>query len=84
MNEVIVRIVSMPCCLHGFVREDPDGDYNVYIRAEDSRQAQLDTYAHELAHIQLGHLQRVRDLAECEAEADECMKNARGRQPPGE
>lgn len=84
MNEVIVRIVSMPCCVHGFVREDPDGDYNIYIRAEDSRETQLDTYEHELAHIQLGHLERARDLAECETEADEHMKKARGWRSSGD
>lgn len=84
MNEVIVRIVSMPCCVHGFVKEDPEGDYNVYLRAEDSRETQLDTYEHELAHIQFGHLERARDLAECEAEADEYMKKARGWRSSGD
>lgn len=84
MNEIYVRVVPMPCCLHGFVKEDPDGDYNVYIREEDSRETQLDTLEHELAHIRLGHLQRDRDLEVCESEADEAMKRAQRRRPLGE
>lgn len=74
MNEIFVRLVPLPPFWHGFVKEDPDGDYNMYIREQDSRETQLDTYAHEMAHIKLGHLQRDRDLDECEAEADAYMK----------
>lgn len=75
MNDIITRLVPMPLPLHGFVKEDAAGDYNVYLRAEDSRETQLDTYVHELAHIRLGHLQRDRDLDECEAEAEQAIKN---------
>lgn len=42
--------------LHGFVLEDPAGDYNIYINIDDPEQRQIRTLVHEVGHIQLGHL----------------------------
>lgn len=51
MGQVIVRYVDLPCKVKGFVREDCDGDYNIYINARQSQQTQELTLVHELSHI---------------------------------
>lgn len=69
MNEIIVREVDLPATAHGFVMEDPAGDYNIYIRAQDPPALKLRVLAHELQHIELGHLDDdTRTATEKEAE----------------
>ena len=70
MNDVFIRLVSLPPSVHGFVLEDPAGDYNVYIRKDDPEPVQRKTVNHELRHAFLGHLQDdVKTLEEKEKEA---------------
>ena len=56
MNDVIVRSISLPSSVHGFVMEDPAGDYNIYLNENDPDEVQLRALDHELQHIVLGHL----------------------------
>lgn len=71
MNDVFIRLVSLPPSVHGFVLEDPAGDYNVYVRAGDPEELQRRTIDHELRHARLGHLQDdVKSVMEKEEEAD--------------
>ena len=51
MDRVIIRLLDLPCKIRGFVRKDPDGDYNIYINAKESHDIQLKTLEHELDHI---------------------------------
>lgn len=51
MGEVIIRYISLPCRIKGFVREDCDGNYNIYINANQSFETQQKTLEHELKHI---------------------------------
>lgn len=70
MNEVITRLVPLPAGVRGFVKEDPDGDYNIYIREQDPIEIQMETYEHEIRHILLGHLQREEWAPDIEEEAE--------------
>lgn len=71
MNEVIVRIVDgLDPRVHGFVKEDPNGDYNIYINSCLCLEAQLETYEHELRHIYMKHLRSDRQVRELEDEAE--------------
>ena len=70
MNDTFVRLIALPDKVRGFVKEDPDGNYNIYLNEKDSLEAQRQTYAHEMRHILLGHLRRDKSLEECEEEAE--------------
>lgn len=51
MNQVIIRYRNMPCQIKGFVSEDPDGDYNIYINSKLPYIVQTEVLIHELEHI---------------------------------
>lgn len=71
MFDVFVRLVDLPPSIHGFIMEDPAGDYNIYIRAGDPEELQRRTLDHELRHARLGHLQNeTMTVEEKEREAD--------------
>lgn len=70
MNDIFIRYIKMPDRCHGFVMEDPDGNYNAYINPKDSEEVQRKTVDHEVNHARLGHLQSEKSVAECEAEAE--------------
>ncbi len=69
MNDIIVRLVDVPVDLKGIVKEDSNGDYNIYINARHSSSVQLETYFHEEAHARLGHLHSDKSIEEIELEA---------------
>lgn len=49
--DVYVREIAMPATIRSFVRENPDGSYNVFINeclSDASKEVRL---CHELAHI---------------------------------
>ena len=56
MNSVIVRIVDLPIVMRGAVREDENGDYNIYINARLSEDQRVAAFRHEIDHIRRGHL----------------------------
>ncbi len=74
MNDIIIRLIPMPSRLKGLVKEDPDGDYNIYIREQDPIETQRETLLHELEHIRLGHLDGLKEVELCEAEAEAAAK----------
>lgn len=51
---MIVRYVDLPYCIRGFVRLDPDGDYNVYLNSRYCYEILKDVLKHELEHIRRG------------------------------
>lgn len=69
MNDIIVRLIDVPVDLKGLVKEDANGDYNIYLNARYNYDQQLETYFHEEAHARLGHLHCDRDIDEIEEEA---------------
>lgn len=68
MNEVFCRIIKLPPNIHGFVMEDPDGNYNIYLNAADPESRQRLTFLHEFTHVERGHLRDLRPVSELEAE----------------
>lgn len=51
MEEITVRLVDLPPSIGGFVAEDTDGSYSVYINATWGSDAQHRAMLHELRHI---------------------------------
>lgn len=70
MNDIFIRLVPLPPSCGGFVMEDEEGNYNVYIREQDTAERQRETYNHEKAHIELHHLQLEEWSQELEEEAE--------------
>lgn len=78
MNDIFVRLIDLPPAVHGFVMEDPAGDYNIYIREQDPEHVRLRTLAHEHEHIRRGHLHDdTKSVAQKEAEAENRPVGAR-------
>lgn len=69
MNDIFVRLIDVPVDLKGLVKEDANGDYNIFINARYNYDQQLETYFHEEAHARLGHLHSDKDIEEIEEEA---------------
>ncbi len=71
MGRIIIRLIDAPVEFRGCVREDADGNYNVYINARLSEAEQQRALLHELRHIFFGHLDDdVKSIEEKEREAD--------------
>ena len=51
MGETIIRIANLPRGINGFVLEDSEGDYNIYINALLTYERQEEVIAHEMIHI---------------------------------
>lgn len=68
MNDIFVRLADLDPRVHGFVKPDNNGDYNIYINSNHCLEMQKETLRHELEHIRLDHLQSDRPVAELEAE----------------
>lgn len=66
MNEYIYRVVPMPGSCRGFVLEDHNGDFNIYINESLSEERRLLTAAHELEHIRRGDTHSDRPARELE------------------
>lgn len=65
MNEFIYRLVPLPGSCRGFILEDPDGDFNIYINQDLSEEQMRDTILHEEMHALRGDTRSdlpVRDL----------------------
>ena len=69
MNEIIVRPIALPYKVNGFVSQDENGDYNIYINALQSYEMQQETYQHEMSHIALGHFGSQASVKDIEREA---------------
>lgn len=62
MGQIIFRYVDLPCETHGFVKEDADGNYNIYINARMSLDMQRKTIRHELNHVRNGDIDSIYDI----------------------
>lgn len=78
MDQVIIRLVDLPVVMRGAVREDENGDYNVYINARLSEDQRVAAFRHEIEHIRRGHLHDdTKSVAQKEAEAENRPVGAR-------
>lgn len=71
MNDIFIRYIDMPDHTHGFVMEDPDGNYNAYLNPKDDDEVQRKTLNHEMLHVRRRHLKDyTKTVRQCEEEAD--------------
>lgn len=72
MEEIITRLGKLPGHIKGFVLEDPNGDYNVYIDKDLLQEEQVGVWLHELQHVRRRHLKDAsKSVRLCEEEAEE-------------
>lgn len=56
MDDYIIRLVTLPTTVRGFVTVDSDGNPNIYINARLTEEERQRTYLHEVKHITRGDL----------------------------
>jgi Zn-dependent peptidase ImmA (M78 family) len=69
MDNVFVRLDSMPAKIKGYVVLDENGDYNVFINKDLNYEQQMKALAHEIVHIDNAHLRVQLPIIDCENEA---------------
>ena len=69
MTEVRTILQDLPVDIRGFVVTDENGDPTVVLNARHSRETNLETYRHELTHIEAGDFYRPESVDEIEAQA---------------
>lgn len=52
LNEIFIRLISMPVGVRAFTIPDADGNYNIYINSRLSAEQQKRSLYHEKMHIQ--------------------------------
>lgn len=70
IGEIIIREVSLPRGVHGALREDPEGNANIYINQHDPIEEKRKTVDHELRHYRLRHIGSGKSIRQVEREAD--------------
>lgn len=51
MDEIITKLINLPTKVYGYTVRDKDGDFNIYLNARISHESMVETYKHELDHI---------------------------------
>lgn len=51
LNDIFIRLVSLPRGINGMTILDAEGNYNVYINQELPREPMIKAYKHEIQHI---------------------------------
>ena len=70
MDAMIIRKLDLPTGVSGITVLDENGDYNVYLNARLSCDAQADAFRHEVEHIKQGHFYRAEDIKVLEDQAE--------------
>lgn len=50
-DNIIIRVMALPCCVKGVTIVSKDGFYNIYINAIFNDEEQRNILRHELSHI---------------------------------
>jgi hypothetical protein len=67
LGDIYFRYLDLPTSIRSFIREDPDGGYNVYLNARLSDETLRRAAEHERAHAERGDLRRTaEDLSDVE------------------
>lgn len=66
MDAIIVRIIDLPVTVKGMTVLDEEGDYNIYLNARLSGDAQAVAFRHEIEHIRNGDFYREESVADKE------------------
>lgn len=69
-GEIIIREVPLPHGVHGVLREDPEGNANIYVNQCDPIEERRKTVAHELRHYRLGHIGSGKPVRQIEKEVE--------------
>ena len=77
-NDFIVRLISLPPTVKGFVSINEDGFYSIYINDSLSAEEQKETFRHEMGHIECDHFYSGKPIDIIESEADRYAKSQRG------
>ena len=65
-GDAFVRLVDLPCGVHGCVCPNDDGTFSIFINARDSRRRNVEAYHHECRHILLDDFYNGRSIREVE------------------
>ena len=57
-----VYLVDLPHGIKGFTRKNDDGSYTMLINARLSSEMQIQTYDHEIRHIENGDYDRAKEI----------------------
>lgn len=52
IDNIIIRLIDLPCTVKGVTIPHPDGTYNIYINDRYSIELQNEILKHELRHIE--------------------------------
>ncbi len=67
---MIIRKIDLPIGVDGITVLDENGDYNVYLNARISCNAQADAFRHEVEHVRQGHFYTYEDIKVLEEKAE--------------
>lgn len=70
MNEIFVRLISLPSSVKGVTVIDESDDYNIYINSKLSPDMQQKVLEHEKRHIINGDFSSFEDIDLIEKRAD--------------
>lgn len=70
MDSMIIRKIDLPIGVDGITVLDENGDYNIYLNARISYDAQGIAFRHEVEHIRQGHFYTYEDIAKIEKQAE--------------
>ena len=63
MDAVIIRIIDLPYGVDGLTVKDSNDDFNIYLNARLSGDAQAIAFRHEVEHIRNGDFYREESVA---------------------
>jgi hypothetical protein len=66
MEKMIIRLMDLPCGVKGYVREDSDGNYNVYLNAKFDGATRAKVLLHEIEHILRDDFRNELNISEIE------------------
>lgn len=69
MGDVFCRIIELPIKINAVTVIDNDGNYNIYVNALLSTEAQKEAFKHEKRHILKNHFYSNKPIEDCEEEA---------------
>lgn len=76
MNDIYIRLISLPSTVKGVTVVDENDDYNIYINQNLSHDQQLRVYQHEKNHILNNDFQNFDDIESLEERAEEDARRA--------
>ena len=70
MNDIIIRMMTLPPRIRAFTVPDAQGDYNIYVNCALSAEQQKKSVQHETLHIRKGDFYKDKTAAQIEKEME--------------